>query len=94
MAVGRPERTAPMTCPGCGEMVTGRSQAPVNLPPDATDGDVSVCWYCSHLSIYVGTPPHALREPTEQELANLKADPGIRQTLSQLTLWRMANPHG
>lgn len=87
----QPERTAPMVCPGCGTANDGRMDASVTVIYGA-DGDVSVCFYCSAIAIYVGTPPVALREPTEQELAEIKADPGIQKLLADLTLYRMANP--
>lgn len=91
MAKGDVTRTAPMVCPGCGSPQTGRLEAGQLEQAEHVDGDVGVCFYCSALSVYVGTPAHSMRAPTPEEERELRADPEIRRMLNDLVLFRMAN---
>ncbi len=81
------ERTAQMMCPGCSSPVDARFQTG-SVSAGAAEGDVSVCFYCSALGIYVGTPPMALRAATPEEERALRREPQIKRMLADLMLFR------
>jgi len=63
-------------CPECGGFLDGATGVFEGDQPDAKsqpkEGDVSICFYCSSLLKYGENLQ--LRNPTEEELAEIKAD--------------------
>lgn len=65
-----------ISCPTCGRPNNAVTAAGPHQQPPA-DGDVSICWACSCLAIFVGTPATSLRQPTDEEWTNLREDPQL-----------------
>lgn len=87
----RQERTAPMRCWKCSHFIDGRTEIPgVTIKPAPVDGDVSLCWYCGAIGIYVGTPPLAIREPRPEEEQAIRAEPRIKELLNKMAVYRIA----
>lgn len=76
------------TCPGCGA-VHDAATSPFDpgLRPD--EGSISVCFECSHVAIFTGQGLE-VREPTDEELVTVLADPRMRKLLDFWTVgpWR------
>ncbi|GAB3988803.1 hypothetical protein [Nocardioides marmoraquaticus] len=66
-----------LPCRVCGRANNATSNATPGHGQPPGDGHATVCWGCSCVSIFVGTPPTELREPTPQEWAELRRDPSI-----------------
>lgn len=81
------ERTDPMTCLACGEVLTGRRKLDGTVTEDV-DGDVSICLYCSHLAIYDPAQPGGLREPTDAERFALEVDDGVQAAVAATRRWQ------
>jgi len=81
-------RLMPMLCPHCGaevdchEVVTGKA--------DPGPSDVSICFYCRNLSMYVTGPLGLyLRKPTTAEYDDIVNDPNVTTALHALAVWSM-----
>jgi hypothetical protein len=50
---------------------------------------VSICWYCAHVTLFAddGT----MREPTDDERAELVADPEVTRAVASVLLYRIEN---
>lgn len=70
-------------CPHCGRTNDQHTNMTGSRIPRS--GDVSVCWECACLAIYVAGPfGVSLRVPTDEEAAELAADPDLRRLLSAM----------
>lgn len=65
-----------VTCPACGRQHDQAMRVGGTEYHAPEVGDVSVCIRCSATAIWT---PFGLRRPTEEEAAELAADPRIRQ---------------
>lgn len=69
-----------LQCPSCGRTNDGHDGPTPESQP--SDGDVSICWRCHALSLYVDGPfGLRLRKPTDAEAEELANDPRIRDAL-------------
>lgn len=71
-----------ITCPHCGAALSFHS-GHGNARPQPQD--VSLCWYCKRMAIYVMSPLGLLlRKPTRQEVAQLVLREEFKDVLSAL----------
>jgi len=70
-----------IACPHCGRLndchdeVTDPAAAP-------KAGDMAICWSCGGVAVFTGSDGQ--RKPTEAELADIMANPRIRQALAAI----------
>lgn len=87
-------------CPHCGRR--NDQHAGLNGKPPA-DGDVAICWGCRKVGIFaVGPYGTGVRQATDQEAAEVMADPRVRAALGAMAesydpdtataLWRGTGP--
>jgi hypothetical protein len=69
----------PTKCPECGVVNSGALGVDGTRPKK---GDVSICMYCRHISIF--TEDLGLREPTIDEMLAMGREPKIQAALSVL----------
>jgi hypothetical protein len=76
-------------CAGCGKDLNQfyRANAVNNKPPKR--GDVSICYDCGHLAIFIGDG--RFREPTTKELESLLASPIIQDAMEENLSIRMSS---
>lgn len=79
--IGDSHRTAAMPCPGCGRGITRHMEVgPGQLGPEP--GSVSICFYCSTISVYTGTSGGlTLRRATDTELDCYLGNPVIQHAI-------------
>lgn len=81
MAVAELEQMT--VCPHCGR--TNDQHTNMTGSRILRSGDMSVCWGCARLAIYVSGPfGVSLRAPTDGEAAELAADPDLCRLLSAM----------
>lgn len=68
-------------CPYCGRQNTLASGMNVDEPPD--EGSVNLCWRCREPSLF--TADGSLRKPTDEERADIMADPDVKRALYAMT---------
>lgn len=69
-----------VTCPHCRRVNDSHISRDAEVPGD---GDVSICWRCRKLAVFVETPTgYAVRMPTPDEQAEFDQDPDIRAALA------------
>lgn len=76
---------APQPCPSCG--VLSDSVTGVNSPEAPVEGNIKICVYCNHTSVFTGQG-FTSREPTEVEWTEIMADPNLRQMWRSLEVRR------
>lgn len=70
-------------CPHCARV--NNAQTGVSTDGAPADGDVSLCWGCQRPSLFVVGPlGTSLRALTEQEEAEVLAEPTIRRALAAM----------
>lgn len=77
-------RRSKFTCPSCGAKVDGHS-AIGHGEVDPDPGDVSICLYCSGLSIYT---PYGLRVTTDEEWRSIMAQDDVQKALAAIAAVR------
>lgn len=79
------DRMHRLGCWACGHVNDAASSLDTTEPPD--DGSVSICFYCSALSVFTGQGL-VVRQPTPGELDEFLADPRIQYLLASLDEYR------
>ena len=77
-------RRSEFTCPSCGAKVDGHT-AVGHEDVDPDPGDVSICLYCSGISIYT---PLGLREVTDEEWHSIMAQEDVQKALAAIAAVR------
>lgn len=74
---------AVLACPTCHRPNNRHANAdPADQP---CDGDVSICWACAAIGLFVGTPPTSIRQPTPQEHDEISNAPEIQRARNAIT---------
>lgn len=74
---GSDRPTIPIECPGCG-VVNDGALDPSNSDAWPSEGSLSLCWNCGHLSIFTGSGTSlSVRPPTEEEKQEYDAIPEV-----------------
>lgn len=82
-------------CFNCGAVMDDFTQITNDEDNFPRADDVSICYYCAHVSYYTGDKLHR-REPTPEEQARLDADPQMQKILNAFKLAKnktTAKPH-
>jgi hypothetical protein len=87
----RDSHMPPSPCPRCGRILDGAMHLD-NSTPDP--GDITICIECSTLSVF--DDKLHLREPTDEEMADMLAHPhpDLKLVLDITSLWRKEKAHG
>jgi hypothetical protein len=78
-------RLIPTTCPHCATDLDAHDGVSGTVTPDP--GDVTVCWYCRNLAIFVSGPFGLyLRKPTTDEYDECANHPTVLAALGALAV--------
>lgn len=68
-----------LSCPNCRYKVDFDGHVDVGSTTDPEPGDVSICWACGTITIFVQTPEGiGLRRMTELEAEVIRSDPDVQ----------------
>jgi len=67
--------TREITCLRCAMVLDAHSYINPEKGAEPNDGDVSICAYCGHCTIFDSTSPDGIRNPTPAEIQEIEAHP-------------------
>lgn len=70
-------------CPTCRRPNDSAAHASGEKP---RDGDASICWVCGGIGIFDSTAQGRMRQPSEDELAEVMANPDVRRVTQAIGL--------
>jgi hypothetical protein len=83
-------RRSSARCPYCSKETDADAPAPGTDDVAPEPGDVSVCFYCGGIILYV--EGGGLRKPTDEERTELLDDPGVVEAVASVLAYRGVEP--